>query len=160
MRPPRDNCYAAQRQSDDTSPRVGHPDLPMSGRCRMDAMSDGWEARAAEGEAIAPRSGTPEVDARLLALLLDPEDTAVTYRTALALLRQRTPEAVRVVVCADARADANHSDWIGDAFATVRADALGDDDEFLRSTLSGLSADRDEACARAARALATWMNLT
>jgi hypothetical protein len=66
-------------------------------------MTEGpWEDRAAEGEALAAGAGRADVDARLLALLLDPEDTAVTFRTAIALLERRDLQALRLVVLASA----------------------------------------------------------
>lgn len=119
-------------------------------------VESSWESQAAEGETLAADVGAPAVDARLLALLLDPENTAVTLRTALALLEQRSHQAVQLLVRASARADDNHNDWIGDAIVEFRARHLGDDDDFLRGALSASQNDPDQASAKAARDLAVW----
>lgn len=118
-----------------------------------------WEDRVAEGQMLAAKAGAAEADARLVDLLLDSDDTVVTLRTALALLEQRTPRALRVVVAAAARADENQGDSLGDAVNSFRATSLGNDDEFLRKTLGVLAQDPDEECALAARELAVWSGL-
>jgi len=119
-----------------------------------------WEDRVAEGQLLAAQAGTPDADARLMTLLLDPADTAVTLRTAVALLGQRTAGALRIVVAAAARADESQADWLGDALNLFRASSLGNDDEFLRKTLDALAQDPDEECALAAHELAVWSGLT
>lgn len=131
-------------------PRVGQDD---------GVTEETWEDRVAEAQMLAAKAGAAGADARLVALLLDSDDTAVTLRTALVLLEQRTPSALRVVVAAAARADENQGDWLGDAVNWFRASSLGNDDEFLRKTLGVLAQDPDEDCALAAHELAVWSGL-
>lgn len=119
----------------------------------------GWERRAALGEELAADLDRPGAEARIMRLLLDPEDTAVTFRTALALLSRRDIRGVRLVAWADSRADDQRSDHLCDAFAEIRAESLGADDNFLREALSSVAAEDDAATAWAARALLRWMGL-
>lgn len=60
----------------------------------------GWEQRAAEAEAIASEAGSPDVDARLLSLLLDPHDSAVSQAAADALLARADAAGLRLYASA------------------------------------------------------------
>jgi len=117
--------------------------------------SSTWADRAALGESLASQVGDASVDERLVALLLDPEDTAVTFRTAVALLERRDPRAVRLVIVASASADEDTSNWIGGALNDFRADSL-QNEEFLRAALEELHEDPESSCARAAHAWSAW----
>lgn len=118
-----------------------------------------WEQRASLGERLAPCVGEAGVDARLLALLLDPDDTAVTYRTAIALLNEHSTQALRLIVLAKSRADDNTRDWIEGAFTNLRADTLGACDEFLARALVVLGVDADPVCRETAQDLLQWLDL-
>lgn len=119
----------------------------------------GWEQRAAYGEELAADLDRPGAEAQVLRLLLDPDDTAVTFRTAVALLARMDIRGVRLVAKADAAADDQTSDQIGAAFAEVRAESLGAVDGILRDALTAVAADQDAETAVAARALLRWMGL-
>lgn len=114
-----------------------------------------WEERAAAGEVLAQNAGS-DADTRLLELLLDPEDTAVTFRTAAALLKQRTAEAFRLLVLVAAKADDSHRDWIGDAVDEFVARADGEAEPFLRQALVTIRNGDDPACSQAAREWDAW----
>jgi hypothetical protein len=115
--------------------------------------SNDFEQRAGVGEQLAGTVGEPDVDERLLSLLLDPQDTAVTYRIALALLERRDFAGLQLIVKADALADDDTGQWLSDAIGTFRARSLGRDDDFLLSTLTELVGDSDKAVQRSARGL-------
>ncbi|CAN5467173.1 hypothetical protein BH10ACT8_BH10ACT8_17020 [soil metagenome] len=100
--------------------------------------ADDWEERALLGERLARRLDAVPVRERLLQLLLDNRNTAVTYRTALALLDRRDRLGLELIVTASTQADDDTNQWLGDAVAEFRARSLGADDEFLRNTLGEL----------------------
>lgn len=87
----------------------------------------------------------------LLEYLRDPEDTAVTYRTARALLDQRTTAAWCLIVLAGGSADDNHRDWLSGAISDFVADTLGEGEPFLRHALELMQNDDDPGLSRAAR---------
>jgi hypothetical protein len=89
------------------------------------ASSSSWEERAASGRQLALLAGNREVDVVLGRLLLDPDDTAVAYDTALALLQRGDLHALRLVLLAFGSADADQADEIGAAIFH----AYGDSDE-------------------------------
>ncbi|TCI98801.1 hypothetical protein [Aeromicrobium sp. IC_218] len=120
-------------------------------------MTGSWEERAAAGEALAPGAGVPDTDARLIELLLDPENTAVTFRTAVALLDQRTTAAFRLLVLASADADDNQRDWIGDAVDGFVGRMQGEGEAFIRRALHVLEKDND-GCAHAAAEWRAWFH--
>jgi hypothetical protein len=115
--------------------------------------SGGFEERAQLGERLARQLDTEGDRDRVLGLLLDDEDTAVTYRTALALLERRDRLGLELIVVADARADDDTRQWLSAAVAQFRALSLGADDDFLRVTLDELSNDGDHRTGRAASTL-------
>jgi hypothetical protein len=118
---------------------------------RSRRANDPWEERIELGRRLVPAFSDPKVAEQLIALLLDPENTAVTLHTALALLERRRPEAVRLVVVASSQADDNTNDWIAGAFDDFRAESLGEDDDFLRTSLARIHQDQNPAYAAAAR---------
>ncbi|WP_340539153.1 hypothetical protein [Nocardioides sp. GXZ039] len=118
-----------------------------------------WQERAALGEELAAQLDRPGAEQQIMALLLDPDDTAVTYRTARALLERRDLRGVRLVLSAEARADANHAEWLGAAFSNFRADGLGAADDHLRSALRSVALDGDRELADAAADLLEWLGL-
>jgi hypothetical protein len=107
------------------------------------------------GEALAQSAGS-NADTRLLELLLDPEDAAVAFRTAAALLKQRTVGAFRLLVLAAAKTDDSHRDWIGDAVDEFIDRAPGEAEPFLRQALVTIRNGEDPACSQAAREWEAW----
>jgi hypothetical protein len=61
----------------------------------------------------------------VLRLLLDDRDTAVTLRTALALLERRDRLGLELIATADAQADDDTSQSLYDAVTEFQARALG-----------------------------------
>lgn len=120
---------------------------------------DDFEARAREGEILARSAGDSVADARLLNLLLDPLDTIVTYRTALALLARRDGVGIDLLLRAEVEAKADTSRWIGEAFATFRASSWGGDDEFLRCSLRTHKGAPGSELDAAVEELIAWLNL-
>lgn len=104
---------------------------------------------------LAQKAGS-DADTRLLELLLDPEDTAVTFRTAAALLNQRTVDAFRLLLLAAAKTDDSHRDWIGDAVDGFIDRSHGEAQLFLRQALVTIRNGDDLACSQAARAWEAW----
>ncbi|MEU1684934.1 hypothetical protein [Micromonospora sp. NPDC005707] len=74
------------------------------------ANSPLWEERVAAGRQLARLAGDPEVDVILSRLLLDPQDTAVTYETGCAVLQRGDLHSLRLVLHALGAADADHAD--------------------------------------------------
>ena len=116
------------------------------------------EGRIAEGRQLARSVGDATTDDRLLRLLLDPADTAVTFQTALALLARRDDAGVGLVLRAEVLADDDTSQWLADAVATFRAQSRGKDDDFIRSSLRGFVATSDDL-RPAAQDLIDWLHL-
>lgn len=94
-------------------------------------MQESWQERAARGERRARELGVGALppgglDAPLLALLADADNTSVTFRTALALLRRGDALGLRHVLHALATAnetgDESTGDWLVDAFLQVLCD--------------------------------------
>jgi HEAT repeat protein len=77
-----------------------------------EAVSKEYLRRAGAGRVLAGFVDVPVAQDVLVRLLLDPEDTYVTRRTAEALARVGTRAALGVVARAVAEADSNHGDWI------------------------------------------------
>ncbi|MFE7507457.1 hypothetical protein [Promicromonospora sp. NPDC057488] len=119
-------------------------------------MAEGsWEERAAAGEVLAQSAGS-DADTRLLELLLDREDTVVTFRTAAALLKQRTVPAFRLLVLASAETDDSHRDWIADAIDEFIVRSQGEAEPFLRQALETIRNGGDAVCSQAAREWEAW----
>ena len=81
------------------------------------AISPEVPDRMEAGLRLAPFAGQPTADALLHRLLLDEENTAVTYDTAEALLARKDLTGARAVARAIAEADPRDltAAWIGDA---------------------------------------------
>lgn len=73
-----------------------------------------WEERAAEAPQLLRQLGSADVDVKLLDLLLDPEDTAVTQAVAEGLLGQDNTTGLRLFVIAFGRADEDTRNKLGD----------------------------------------------
>ena len=73
-----------------------------------------WQERSAEAATLAARAGEAEPGARLVALLLDPEDTAVSTAAAEALLARRDTAGLRLFVSAFGQAEEDTRNKLGD----------------------------------------------
>jgi hypothetical protein len=73
-----------------------------------------WEARAAEAGRLGQHLGTADADRRLLELLLDDENTAVSQAAADAVLGQADARGLRLYVTAFGRADEDTRNKLGD----------------------------------------------
>ncbi len=88
----------------------------------------GWEERAAEAESLGRHAGTADADRRLLALLLDSEDTAVSQAAADALLERDDLTGLRLYVIAFGQAEEGTRNKLGDCLyddSGRRWDAIG-----------------------------------
>ncbi|MEU8422711.1 hypothetical protein AB0C15_17730 [Micromonospora sp. NPDC048835] len=74
------------------------------GTAIRDADSPAWSARAAAGRHLAKSRGIDDVADVLHRLLLDPQDTAVTWETAEALLERNDAMGLRLVLLARSHA--------------------------------------------------------
>jgi hypothetical protein len=116
-----------------------------------------WEERVDLGQTCAAALRGEGIDDVVIDLLLDPDDTAVTFRTAVALLERRDVLGVKHVIRACAYGDQNANVWLGDAFRHFQADSKGADDEFLKSALADIAGGADESDAAAAREMRSWL---
>jgi hypothetical protein len=73
-----------------------------------------WEERAAEAGRLGRHLGTADADRRLLDLLLDGENTAVSQSAADAVLAQDDARGLRLYVRAFGRADEDTRNKLGD----------------------------------------------
>ncbi len=73
-----------------------------------------WEERAAEAGRLGRQVGTADADSRLLDLLLDGENTAVSQAAAVAVLAQDEAQGLRLYVMAFGRADEDTRNKLGD----------------------------------------------
>ncbi len=107
---------------------------------------DTWEARADEARNLAPRADEPDIALRLLPLLLDAEDTAVSQAAADALLARSDRVGVALFAEAFGRAEEDTRNKL--------SDCLWDDDgrvwSLVSATLPTLGVE--------AKALAEWMS--
>ncbi len=104
---------------------------------RLYGVSMTWEQRAAEAGELATRLGQPEVDARLLELLLDVEDTAVSQAAADPLLARRDVAGLGLYVEAFGLAEEDTRNKLGDCLY----DEDGTTWAFVRRLLPTLLAD-------------------
>ena len=121
-----------------------------------------WEQRAAQGERLAADLGQSDVDEHLLTLLLDPADSAVIRRTALALMRRDDLRGARLVLSAialaDSRGDLDARLDLFDAALEARHEEEQRERGRLRANLDELAGDEeDSAVAHAARELRDWL---
>ena len=93
------------------------PDAQVPRHVLQLAISREVPDRMEAGQCLASFAGQPTADALLHRLLLDDEDTAVTYETAEALLTRKDLAGARAVARAAAEADPQDltAAWIGDA---------------------------------------------
>ena len=102
-----------------------------------------WQEQSSEAATLAARAGVAEADARLMALLLDPDDTAVSQAAAEALLARRDAAGLRLFVSAFGQADEDTRNKLGDC--------LYDEPDLWFSVKQGLArlADDDNPAVRA-----------
>ena len=95
-----------------------------------------WQERAAEAAALSAHAGEPQADLRLMTLLLDSEDTAVSQAAAEHLLSRGDAAGLRLFAEAFGRAQEDTRNKLGDClydepdlWASVRRDlvALSED---------------------------------
>nr|WP_255946766.1 HEAT repeat domain-containing protein [Streptomyces sp. ODS25] len=118
------------------------------------ASSPSWAQRVRAGQDLASCAEVPEAAEALLRLLLDVEDTAVTRRTAEALVRVGSLAAVRLLARAVADADDNHADWLETGVGDARAGERGVPD--IAPVCGQLAHDPDEAVRRGAAEISAW----
>lgn len=109
-----------------------------------------WQGRAAEAVALAAHAGQPHADLRLMTLLLDPEDTAVSQAAAEHLLARGDATGLRLFVEAFG--------WAEEDTRNKLADCLYDaPDLWGRRGLVALSKDSSAAVSDGAAVLAGHM---
>lgn len=111
-----------------------------------------WHERAEEAAALAKLAGTASTGSRLLALLLDPEDSAVSQAAAAPLLARRDVTGLRLFVDAFGRAQEDARDKLGD-WLYDEPDLWG----FVRQSLPLLGEDESPAVRRGAAAVTEHM---
>ncbi|MEV4639210.1 hypothetical protein AB0J80_17830 [Actinoplanes sp. NPDC049548] len=120
------------------------------------ASSPDWRARAQAGQDLARHADRDDVADRLLALLLDAQDTAVTDATAGAVLQRGDVTGVRLLARAVAAADDEHLDHLSAAIAehvhTVAQPIV------FQQSLTALAKDPDPTVRTGAQSLAEWIN--
>ena len=101
------------------------------------------QERSAEAATLAARAGEAGAGARLVALLLDPEDTAVSQAAAEALLARRDTDCLRLFTSAFGQAEEDTRNKLGDR--------LYDEPDLWSSVKQGLArlADDDTPAVRA-----------
>ncbi|MFE0772792.1 hypothetical protein [Streptomyces sp. NPDC058861] len=114
--------------------------------------SDDWRDRADAGHSLAGFAEMQEAAGPLLELVLDPQDTFVTRRTAEGLLRRKDRAGLTIVASALAVADDNQADWIHTAIIDVFGISPEGLDEALR-LCEEMSGDTDDQIVRGARRL-------
>ncbi|MGA5562022.1 hypothetical protein ACPCUV_12710 [Streptomyces platensis] len=114
--------------------------------------SHDYRDRADAGHGLAAFAEMQEALVPLLELVLDPDDTFVTRRTAEALLRRKDRAGLTVVASALAVAHANHSDWIHSAIVDVFSVFSDDRDDAMR-LCEEMSRDTSDRVAPGARQL-------
>ena len=108
-----------------------------------------WEERAAEAGRLGQQLGTADADRRLLELLLDDEDTAVSQAAADAVLGQADARGLRLYVTGFGRADEDTRNKLGDCVY----DGSGERWNALARSLPSLLADADPEVRGVATAL-------
>ena len=112
-----------------------------------------WQGRAAEAERLASQAGTANTDARLLALLLDAENTAVSTAAADALLAREDAKSVRVYASAFGQAAEDTRNKLGDCLY----DESGDRWAIVERLLASLTEDPDPLVQQGVAALRQHM---
>jgi hypothetical protein len=108
-----------------------------------------WEQRVAEAGELATQAGRPDVDGRLVDLLLDPEDTAVSHAAAEPLLARADLTGLRLFVEAFGSAEEATRNKLGDCLY----DYDGGRWAFVRQSLPPLIEDPRPAVRQGAAAL-------
>ena len=111
------------------------------------------EDRAAEAEQLAPKAGTAAADPRLLALLLDQEDTAVSTAAADALLARQDVAGLRLYTSAFGQAADVTRNKLGDCLY----DDSGSRWEVVERILVPLTEDPDRLVQQGVAALRQHM---
>jgi hypothetical protein len=130
------------------------------------ARSDLWSDRVRAGEELSAHAGQTTADAALQKLLLDAEDTAVTARTADALLARGDPAAWRIFTIAWKLATSAQADHLSGSLSGALFEASLDSRRArrMKDALAGLSTDKDavvrdgatQLMARVTMALPEW----
>ncbi|MFI9810405.1 hypothetical protein ACIHEJ_40090 [Streptomyces sp. NPDC052301] len=123
-----------------------------------EALSPSWTQRVRAGRDLASFADTPEAAATLVGLLLDVEDTAVTRRTAEALARVGTVNAIRLIALAVAAADDDQADWLQSGVHDALEGAGGAPD--VAAACGKLARDPEEAVRRGVADISAWADGT
>ncbi len=108
-----------------------------------------WEQRIAEAGELAPQAWRSDVDARLVELLLDPEDTAVSQAAADGLLARGALTGLRLFVEAFGSAEEATRNKLGDCLYLDDGGRWA----FVRQALPALLEDPRPAVRQGAAAL-------
>jgi len=114
--------------------------------------SHDYRDRADAGHGLAAFAEMQEALGPLRELVLDPDDTFVTRRTAEALLRRMDRVGLTIVASALTVANSNHSDWIHTAIVDVFSIFSDDRDHAIR-LCEEMSRETDDRVALGARQL-------
>ncbi|MGW7260593.1 HEAT repeat domain-containing protein [Streptomyces sp. NPDC054834] len=119
-----------------------------------EASSPSWSHRVRAGCDLAAFADVPQAAEKLVGLLLDAADTAVTRQAAEALARVGTVAAVRLIALAVAEADDNQADWM----RTGLDDALAglDSAPDIAAVCGRLARDPAGAVRRGAAEILAW----
>ncbi|MGF6888788.1 hypothetical protein ABIA39_008077 [Nocardia sp. GAS34] len=120
------------------------------------AGSPDYRDRADAGRCLASFAEMPETRGPLVSLVLDTDDTFVTYATAEALLRRQDAAGFAVVAAGLASAGWEQSDWIYTAMRDVLGVFANDRDAALREC-EKLAKVTDEQVRRGAGLLITTL---
>ncbi len=112
-----------------------------------------WEERAAEARRLGRQVGTAQADRRLLDLLLDSEDTAVSQAAADAVLERDDASGLRLYVMAFGQAEEDTRNKLGDCLY----DDSGSRWDAVALRLPGLLADAEPEVSLGATVLAEHM---
>ncbi|MFD7614393.1 hypothetical protein [Streptomyces sp. NPDC059828] len=123
-------------------------------RALAGASSRSWSERVRAGHDLASFAEAPEASAALVELLLDRENTAVTRRTAEALVRVGTVVAIRLVALAVAGADDDQADWMQTGVHDALAGTDGAPD--VAALCRQLARDPEAAVRRGASEISAW----
>jgi hypothetical protein len=112
-----------------------------------------WQERSAEAQRLGPLAGNGHVDERLLELLLDPQDTAVSQAAADALLARRDVPGLRLYAHAFGTAEEDTRNKLGDCLYDDQGTLWAD----VRRLLPALGTELSEPVRRGAEALLSHM---
>jgi hypothetical protein len=115
------------------------------------ARSQDWEKRVDAARALVAWVGDARVDAALLLLLDDPDNTAPVLAAAEGLLASSAPEALRLFAVGWSSAWHQSRDWMADALRAALGSGM-----LERGALELLLHDDDETVRTAARSMCEW----